>query len=135
MPRAIATAVLLAAFATGCGGGGGEQPGPIHGPAREVAATVGAFESATARRDYATVCRDLFSEAVRRRAGGGRCRSMLRRTAADVRDPRIRIRKIQIAGDRATVQVTTSARGQAPAPDSIELVRVGGRWRISELSR
>jgi hypothetical protein len=134
MPRAITAALVAAAGIAGCGSDT-EKPKPVEGPAKEVAATVQAFEAATARRDYRTVCRDLFSAEVRRRAGGPRCPSLLRRTAADVRDPRIRIRKITIVGDKATVEVTTTARGQAPARDSIALERSGSRWRISELSR
>lgn len=134
MPRATTAAALVAVVLAGCGGGETPKPKPIEGPAKEVAATIQAFERATAQGDFATVCRDLFSAAVRERAGGARCVSMLRRTAADVRGPRIRIRRITVADGKATVDVTTSTRDQAPAADSIELVRVDGRWRISELS-
>ena len=126
--------VVLTAVALGSCGGEDEEPKPISGPAKQVAATITSLERATAKRDFDTVCDELLAAAVRRQAGGGACAGQLRRTAAGVREPRIRIRKIDIEGDKATVAVTTRARGQAPAEDTVVLVRDDGQWRISQLS-
>jgi hypothetical protein len=111
----------------------GDDPPPITGPARAVAATVESFERATARRDYRTICDDLFSAQVRAQAGGEECPALLRRTARDVQDPRIRITSINVQGRSATVAVRTRARGQAEAGDELRLRLEGGRWRIAAL--
>ena len=93
------------------------------------------FEGALARRDYGLVCSGLFAAEVREQAGGEDCPAFLERTApADLRDPRITIRRIEVRGDRATVQVLSSAGGQGQVPDTLEFVRQGGRWRIASLT-
>jgi hypothetical protein len=101
--------------------------------AREVGRTIERLERATAKRDFKTICGELFSEPVRRQAGGRECASLLRRSAGDVRRPRIDVIRIDIKGDTATARVRTSARGQTPATDTIRLVREDGRFRISSL--
>ncbi|MBA2506711.1 MAG: DUF3828 domain-containing protein [Thermoleophilaceae bacterium] len=126
-------AALTVAALSACGGDE-EKPKPISGPAKQVAATITALERATAKRDFDTICDELLAAPVREQAGGGACPAQLRRTAAGVRDPRIAIRKIDIEGNKATVAVTTRARGQAPAEDTVVLVREEGQWRISQLS-
>ena len=132
--RGASTAAKVLAVLTlaGCGGDDGGAD-PVEGPAKDVAAAVDALEQATAARDFDRICRDLLSEAVRAQAGGPDCPALLRRTSADLRDPRIRVERIQMKGARATVRVRTRARGQADAPDVIELVREDGRWRVAAL--
>jgi len=119
-------------LSAGCGS---HEPEPLKGPAKEVAAVVEALQSSLQARDYRRICRNLLSSKLRDRAGGGGCPAELRRTAADVRRPRIRIRKISVKGPRAKVEVTTRAKGELARAETIELVREGGRFRISSLSR
>jgi hypothetical protein len=38
-----------------------------------------------------------------------------------------------VSGDSATADVQTSAAGEEPSRDTLELSRVGGRWRIASL--
>ena len=134
MKRVMSWAAALAvASLVGCGADE-EKPKPITGPAKQVADRIGALERATATRNFAVICEDLLSAAVRRQAGGGGCPAQLRRTAAGVRNPKIRVRKIDIEGSRATVSVTTRAKGQAAVKDTVVLVREDGAWRISQLS-
>jgi hypothetical protein len=125
-------AVLAAAGLGACGGDSGQER-EISRTAREVGATIAALERATARHDYQTICRELFSRAVREQAGGLDCPRRLRRTAGGVRRPRIVVESIAIRGTRAEAEVRTVAAGQAPARDRIELVREGGRWRVAAL--
>lgn len=127
---ALLSIVALAA----CGGGDGE-PERATGPAKEVAAVIETLERATARRDFETICDRLFTAEVRERAGGEDCASLLRRTAARVRRPRIAIERIDVEGDSAVAEVKTKARGQAEASDTIRLVRERGRFRIASLGR
>lgn len=123
------SAVALAA----CNSSENERASGAGERGREVARAVKSLERAIARRDFRTVCRDLFTRAVREQAGGRECASMLRRTSRGLRRPRIRIRSVSLRGERAIVEVTTVAAGQAPARDTIQLVREGGRWRVAAL--
>jgi hypothetical protein len=126
---------LLAAcvLAAGCGGGKNPAPKPISGPAKEVADVVQRLQTATARRDFATICDDLLASATRRQAGGPDCARVLGERASDVRRPRIAIQAIEVDGARAQARVRTTARGQAAVIDVLRLVREDGRFRISSL--
>ena len=132
--RALTTALCGAALlASGCGGDGDDDP-DADALAKEASAVVEDLERAIAAREFERICADLLSAEVRRQAGGGECPAMLARTSAGVRRPRIEVDEIKIEGATATVKVETRARGQAPARDTIRLVREAGRYRISSLS-
>jgi hypothetical protein len=129
--RAVTAGALACLVAAGCGGDW--KPRPISGPAKEAASVVQRLQEATAKRDWEAICRDLFSRRVREQAGGKDCPRFVKRQAGDVRKPRIEVKRITIRRDSASVRVVTRASGQAPAPETIELVREGGRFRIASL--
>jgi hypothetical protein len=131
--RAIA-AGLAAASALALASCGSEEPPNVQGPARAVAATIDALEKATARGDFVTICDRLFTAAERKQAGASDCPSLLRRTAGDVRRPRIRIESIRLRGNQAIASVTTTAEGQRPVRESIVLIRKHGAYRIASLA-
>jgi hypothetical protein len=124
--------MAVAAFLTGCLGGD-EEVAPAGGAARSVAAVVERLERATASRDFGTVCRDLFTAAARERAGGANCERLTRSAAEGIARPRIEIEAIEIRGERARAEIVTRAEGQAEVPDTIELQREGGEWRVEAL--
>ena len=128
---------LLAAcvLAVGCGGGGSGTVKPISGPAKEVADVVNRLERATARRDFATICNDLFAAAARARVGGADCVRVLGERAGTVRRPRIVVQAIEVDGNRAQVRVRTTASGQAATSNVISMVRENGRFHIASLGR
>jgi hypothetical protein len=128
----MATAALLAP--AGCSLGGDEEPQQVRGAAQEIAEVVGQLERATARRDWKTVCDDLFTKSALQRAGGEDCAGLLRSTAKGIEQPRIRVRGIRVEGERASVEVRTSARGEAELDDTLELRRENGEWRIDALT-
>jgi hypothetical protein len=128
----MAVAALLAPV--GCSIGADDEPQPVSGVPREVAATVNRLERAIADRDFAEVCDRLFTEAARKRAGGAGCAKQLAAAAEGVRDPVITIRGIDVTGDRADVRVATTAEGQARLIDTLRLRRDGRRWLIEALS-
>jgi hypothetical protein len=130
---AAALAGLACLPAVGCGGDDGQKPRPISGPAKEAAAVVQRLQRATAERDFRVICRDLFSRRVRQQAGGRDCPRFVKRSAGDVRNPRIEVKDITIKRDTASVRVVTRATGQAPARETIELVREDGKFRIASL--
>ena len=124
--------MALAALLAGCLGAD-EEPRPASAPLREIAAVVERFERATAERDFATVCDELFTAAARERAGGEDCERLTRSAAAGISRPRIETKAIVVEGDRARVEVTTRATGQAPVPEVVDLRREGGEWRVEAL--
>ena len=67
----MAVAAMLAPV--GCSLGGDEEPKPVSGVPKEMAAAVEQFEHAVARRDFQTICDELFTAAARQRAGGDEC--------------------------------------------------------------
>jgi hypothetical protein len=125
--------MAVAAFLTGCLGAD-EEAVPASGAAREVALVVDRLESATAGRDFATVCDDLLTAAARERAGGEDCVRLTRSAAEGIARPSIEVRGIQIEAGTARVDITTQAAGQAEVPDTLELRREQGEWRVEALA-
>jgi hypothetical protein len=122
-----------AAFFTGCLGAD-EEAAPARGAAREIAVAVERLERATAAGDFGTVCDDLFTAAARERAGGEQCERLTRSAGERIARPRISVEAIEIRGERARVEVTTRAAGQAEVPGVLELRREGGDWRVEALA-
>jgi hypothetical protein len=118
----------------GCSLGGDEEPQPVSGVPKEIAATVEQLERAVASQDFAEVCDELFTKAARQRSGGRDCAQQLRVAAGEVSRPRIEIGGIAVKGDRAVVTVITRAAGQARVSDELRLRREGGGWRVESLS-
>jgi hypothetical protein len=129
-PVASAAAALAAVVAlSGCGGGPSDE--------QRVARTVQAFSRAAAARDYATLCDRILAPALVSQVTsiGLPCEKALARGLGGVRDPRLSIGAITVDGDRANVQVHTSAANQKPSSDTLQLVRVHDAWRIASLGR
>ena len=127
----MAVAALLAP--AGCSLGGDEEPKPVTGVPKEIAATVDRLERAVAGHDYETICNQLFTAQARERAGGDECESQMSSAAEDVRRPSIKIERIEVKADDATVEVVTQAEGQARVSDTLDLRRSGARWLIEAL--
>jgi hypothetical protein len=133
--RSLASVLALSVLVAGCGGGENGKPKPISGAAKQVAQVIERLETATAKRDFQSICDELLAAATRRQAGGAECPAVLAARARGVRRPRIVIRQIAVQGSQAVARVTTTAIGQAPATDTIRLVREGGSFRIASLGR
>jgi hypothetical protein len=127
----MATLVMLAP--SGCSLGGDDDAKPASGAAAQVAATVDSLERAVAKRDFATICNQLFTAKARERAGGDDCVRQLTSAAAGLKRPRIEMQRIDVKDDQATARVRTEARGQALVSDELLLRREGGRWLIEAL--
>jgi hypothetical protein len=127
----MAGAVILAPL--GCSIGADEEAPRVTGAPAGVAAAVNRLQRATAERDYATICDDLFTAAARRRAGGADCVRFMRSAAREIEEPSIEITGISVHGARATVRVRTTAAGQRHVADSLHLRRGPGGWRIEAL--
>jgi hypothetical protein len=127
----MATSVLLAS--SGCSLGGDDEAKPASGPTAEIAATVDRLERAVAKKDYETICNQLFTPRARKRAGGAECARQLGSAAKDVKRPRIAIEAIVVEENKAVVSVRTTASGQASLKDKLQLRRQDGRWLVEAL--
>ena len=118
---------LLVALA-GCGGGPSDP--------EQVRGIVEAFGTASKAKDYQRLCEELLApklvEEVER--VGLPCEQALEQGLGQVQSPELTIGRVEIDGDKATVQVRTAAAGELPSEDELELVRFGDGWRIASLS-
>jgi 4-aminobutyrate aminotransferase-like enzyme len=123
--HAAAIALLLAA---GCG-----DEGPT--PEEEVRSAVAAFGRATAAKDYQALCDRILSSTLieQVREIGLPCEVALRQGLGEVQDPQLTIGRVRVDGERATVEVRTSAAGEEPSRDTVELVNEDGTWKIASL--
>jgi hypothetical protein len=122
----VALALSLAPALAGCGGD----------DAAQVRATLAAFQRATARRDFATLCANVLSKQLVQRIEqvGLSCEGALRKGLGRVSVPRLRVERVTFRGAAALALVRSTAANQPPSTDTIRLVREGGRWRIAALS-
>ena len=129
MRRALAAAALAGALLAGCGSGPSTQ--------EQVRQTLDEFGRATSAKDYQALCDRVFApELVDKLTQLGLpCEIAMQRAFEDVENPRLTIGKIAIAKDEksATAEVRTSASGQTPSQDRVELVPVEDGWRVSSL--
>ena len=132
MLGAVATRPLLLALAAcllvGCADDGPSDE-------QKVRATLERFQRSTEARDYRALCDEILApklvESVKRI--GVTCEVALEKGFEDVQEPRLAIGSITVRGDSANARVRSSAAGQDPSDDTIELVRVEGEWRIASL--
>ena len=120
-------AVLLVA---GCGGE--DKPSD----ADQVRATLVQFGKATSAHDYKTMCTRLLAPNLldKLRQVGLACEQALEQGLGEVKSPQLSVGKVTVNGDTATAEVRTSAEGQTPSTDTVQLRRVDGSWRIASLA-
>lgn len=90
------------------------------------------FETASAHKDYQTLCDDLLASSyVRQTASSGLpCEVALRTGLEDVKNPKLEVISVEVNGDRAAARVRGTAAGQVPGEDVYTLVREHDEWRI-----
>jgi hypothetical protein len=122
---ALATAALLAA---GCGGGKSDE--------EKVRDTVSELARATEGKDWQALCDRILAPSLidQVKRVGLPCEVALEQALGNVKQPRLTIGRITIDGKRAKAEVRTSAEGQQPSQDVVELQRVDEDWRISALA-
>jgi hypothetical protein len=128
--RRVAAAALLALALAGCGS---KDTPP---DSDQVRAALVEFGKATAAHDYKTMCTRLLAPVLldKLRQVGLSCEQALEQGLGEVRSPKLSVGKITVKGDTASAEVRTSAEGQAPSTDTVQLRRINGKWRISALS-
>ena len=132
MLRPVATRPVLLVIAAcalaGCGDSGPSDE-------EQIRSTLAAFQRATADRDYAALCQRILAPKLidTVKQIGLPCEVALEKGFEDVRNPRLTVGAIKVTEDSATAQVRSSAAGQSPSEDTVDLVRVGDGWRIASL--
>jgi hypothetical protein len=128
--RRLAAVALVAAALAGCGGK--DTPSDTD----QVRATLLEFGKATAAKDYKTMCTRLLAQSLldKMQSVGIGCEQALQQGLGDVKSPKLSVGKITVDGPTARAEVRTSAEGQQPSDDTIELRKVNGSWRISSLA-
>ena len=125
----IPIAALSVALAA-CGG----DPPPS--PEAQVHAKLAQLTRATDANDYGQLCDEVFSSRLTSRTEeiGLPCPDALRRAFADVRDPQLQVGDVTISEATAQAKVRSSAAGQPPSRDTVELRRETGGWRVLSLA-
>ena len=129
MRRLAAVAALALVLGPGCGE---SEPSDEE----QVRTTLTAFSRATAAKDYQALCDDLLAPALIAdlKKIGLPCEIALQQGLADVRQPRLIVGQVTVRGKSAVAEVRTSAEGETPSRDTVELVRTDAGWRISSLA-
>jgi hypothetical protein len=126
--RILALAALALVF-PGCGGD--DAPAPD----AQVRETLRTFATAVEKRDYQTLCDKVFAPKLLQglQSIGLPCEIAMRTSLGEVDDPKLTVGEVTVSGRTATAQVKTSAAGQAPSTDTLELEKLAAGWRVSAL--
>ncbi len=122
----VAVLAISGAFA-GCGQGPSDTD--------KVHDVVEAFGKASAAKDYQRLCDELLAPKLVSdvESAGLPCEAALKQGLGSVSAPKLTIGEIKVSGDSATADVQSSARGEKPSRDTLQLVRVNDSWRIASL--
>jgi hypothetical protein len=125
----LVAVLLVGAALSACGESGPSDTEQVH-------STVEAFGQATAAKDYQRLCDTILAPAliVKVEQVGLPCEVALKQGFAGVEAPTLTIGKIAVDGDKATAEVNSTAQGQQPSRDTLQLERVKGKWRIASLA-
>jgi hypothetical protein len=125
--RPIAAVLAVSGVLCGCGGGPSDT--------ELVHDAVEAFGQASAAKDYQRLCDDLLAPKLvsEVESAGLPCELALKQGLGDVSAPKLTIGTIRVTGDGATADVQSSAEGEKPSRDTLQLVRVDDSWRVASL--
>ena len=126
------TALALTAAVVAAAGCGDRTPSDEE-QVRDLLAT---FSRSVEKRDYQTLCDDVLAPSLLNglEGIGLPCEVALRNSLGQVSEPRLTVGAVKVTGAKASAEVRTSAQGQQPSSDTIELVKIDGAWKVSDLS-
>jgi hypothetical protein len=123
----LVAAVSAVLVGSGCGSGPSDE--------QQVRSTVDAFRKATLAKDYSKMCKQLLAPSLVEKVttAGLPCEVALSKGLDAVQDPKLSIGAIKVDGDKATADIRTSAAGEEPSRDTLDLTKINGQWRIASL--
>lgn len=126
----VAAAFLVASALAGAGCGGESDE-------ELVRRAVADYGEATAKKDYQRICDEIVGEDLLRsvESVGLPCELAFKRGLQDVKNPKVEVGDVEINKSKALVEVRSTADGQPPSQDTLELTLQGGDWRISSLAK
>ena len=129
--RRIVTLAAAAAVLAGCGGSSGPSDESL------VRDTLQAFATAVEKGDYQTLCDKVFAPKLLKglESIGLPCEIAMRTSFKGVKDPKLTVGTVAVSGRHASAEVKTSASGQPPSTDTLELDKLAGGWRVSALGK
>jgi hypothetical protein len=137
-PRsALLAAVAAAALLAGCAPSttsSSNSTSKFRGDQRQAAQTIEDLEAAANDGNEAKICNELLSRSLAGRLAshGASCAAATKGAVKDTDSVGMTVEQVRIAGDRATARVKLD-RGDQDRFANIQLVREGGRWKISAL--
>jgi Putative lumazine-binding len=139
MPRpfAILAAVVATAVLGGCTQAttSKDSTANFKGEQRLVATTVEDLQSAGAKGDQGTICRQLLAgDLVRSIARGATCERRVDAALKDTDTFDLTVQSVAVAGTKATARVKTE-NGAKDKTATLGLLKEAGRWKVSDLGR
>jgi hypothetical protein len=137
MPRAsaILAAAVAAAVLGGCAQASSSKDSTANftGEQRLVANTVEDLQSAGAKGDQGTICRQLLArDLVQSIARGGTCERRVDAALKDTDTYDLTVQSVALAGTKATARVKTE-NGAKDKTATLGLLKEAGRWKVSDL--
>jgi hypothetical protein len=137
-PRsAVLAAAVAAAAVAGCAPSttsSSNSTSKFRGDQRQAAQTIEDLEAAANDGNETKICNELLSRALAGRLAshGASCPVATKGAVKDADSVGMTVEQVRINGDRATARVKLE-RGDKDRFANIQLVREGGRWKISQL--
>ena len=105
-------------------------------PPRSRSAAPSRVQPATAAKDYQALCDRILAPSLIAdlKKIGLPCEIALQQGLGEVEQPKLIVGDVKVEGKKATAQVRTSAQGQAPSSDTVQLERTDEGWRIASLA-
>ena len=127
--RRLAAGLVLALVLAGCG-----DQGPTD--EEQVRTTLSDFSKATAAKDYQRLCDKILAPSLIAdlKKIGLPCEIALQQGLGDVKQPRLIVGAVKVKGKTATAEVKSSAEGEPPSSDTIELEHTDAGWQIASLA-
>ena len=120
--------LLALCVLVGCGDSGPSDE-------EQIRSALAEFGRATGERDYGALCERILAPRLVETVEqiGLPCEQALAKGFEDVREPQLSVGEVTVDDGTATAQVRSSAAGQEPSEDTVDLVKAGEDWRIASL--
>jgi type II secretory pathway pseudopilin PulG len=136
-PALLAALVAVAVLAAACAPStksSSNSTSKFKGEQRQVAQAIEDLEAAANDGNEAKMCNELLARSLAQQlaAHGGSCPTAAKAAVKDADSLGMTVDQVRITDGRATARVTLD-RGSKDKVANIQLVREGGRWKVSGL--